>query len=251
MDGGCICICTSGEADISIDTKRHRLTKGCELILMDESVLFIRGSSDDFKVSTFLYTKQLALQAMHKIDPSLFNHIIKRPIYKYKGGGEATIVSYINILESLQNDHNNRFGVSIATNLLRCIFLNIYDKVLRFQNISHVTTATRKEDIFIRFVSLIGKHARSHRDVGFYAKELYITPRYLGDITKEVASKSPKEVIDSHIISEIKLMLTFSDMTIQQIADYLHFPDQSYFGRYFKHFTGLSPVAYRKKEIKI
>ena len=60
---------------------------------------------------------------------------------------------------------------------------------------------------------------------------------------------TPKQTIDEFLITEIKLMLTFSEMSIQQIADYLHFPDQSYFGRFFKRFTGMSPQSYRKKEM--
>lgn len=66
---------------------------------------------------------------------------------------------------------------------------------------------------------------------------------------RETAGEFPKAIIDRHIISEIKLLLTFSDLSVQQIADRLDFPDQSYLGRFFRKAVGMSPTAYRKVEM--
>lgn len=68
---------------------------------------------------------------------------------------------------------------------------------------------------------------------------------YLASVTRTLTGETPKETIDKWIVHEIKLMLMFSDLTLQQIADRMHFPDQSYLGRYFKRHTGSSPVAFR------
>ncbi|MCI7750125.1 MAG: helix-turn-helix domain-containing protein, partial [Bacteroidales bacterium] len=82
--------------------------------------------------------------------------------------------------------------------------------------------------------------------VEYYAGRLDISPRYLGTITREIDGQSPKDIIDTYIVQEIKILLSFSDMTLQQIADQLRFPDQSYLGRYFKRLAGKSPLEYRK-----
>lgn len=250
-DGGAICLCTSGEAELRIGTRRFTVSKGCEVIALDECPLFIKGCSTDFALTIFLYSKEIASQAMHKFDPSFFGHIIHNPIYRHTEPDDASITSYMKILRNLQNDSRNRFSTIIATNLLRSMMLNIYDKVHRYGTTPDKVFRTRKEDLFNKFMALINEHGRRHRDVAFYADELCISPRYLSEICREVAKESPKQTIDSHIISEIKLLLTFSDMSIQQIADYMHFPDQSYLGRFFKHYTGISPLAYRKKEASI
>lgn len=251
MDGGAICLCTSGEADLSIDTCRHHITKGCEAILLDEASLFIKGCSNDFRMTIFLYSKEVAMQALHKFDPSFFGHISRNPVYRHTDPEDASICSYMKILRNLQNDSHNIFGTIIATNLLRSMLLNVYDKVQRYGSSVEKVFQTRKEDLFNRFMSLLNEYGRCHRDVAFYAGRLCISPRYLIEICRDVANASPKQVIDSHIISELKLLLTFSEMSIQQIADHMHFPDQSYLGRFFKHATGVSPLAYRKSEMSI
>ena len=43
------------------------------------------------------------------------------------------------------------------------------------------------------------------------------------------------------MLLEIKMLLQSTDLSVQEIAYRLHFPDQSYLGRYFKKHTGESP----------
>ncbi len=249
MDGGAICLCSSGNAEISINTESHILEPGYEAILLDDNSLFIKRCSGDFRMTIFIYSKEVAFQAMHKFEPSFFTNISNCPIYRHSGDGANVILAYMTILKGIQHDIHNQFSTIMAMNLLRCIMLNIYDKMKRRGDSSEHIFRSRKEEIYHQFMYLINEHGREHRDVAYYADRLCISSRYLGEATKEIANESPKQSIDYHIISEIKLLLTFSDMSIQQIADYLHFPDQSYLGRFFRHHTGFSPLAYRKQEL--
>ena len=104
---------------------------------------------------------------------------------------------------------------------------------------------SRKEELFNRFVELVSTHFTRQRDVAFYADELCISMSYLASVTRVTTGETPKQTIDKRIVQEIKILLAFSDLSLQQIADRLNFPDQSYLGRFFKHHTGRSPIAYR------
>ena len=126
--------------------------------------------------------------------------------------------------------------------------LNIYDKIQRHL-LGKTRGTSRKQEILDAFMDIVLRHSRKHREVKYYASRLCISVRYLSEITRELMGERPKQIIDRNIISEIKLMLTFSNMSVQQIADYLYFPDQSYLGRFFKHHVGMSPLEYRKQEM--
>lgn len=106
---------------------------------------------------------------------------------------------------------------------------------------------TRGEKIYINFISLIGKFHKQERSVGFYADKLSITPKYLTSLIKKVSGKSAAQWIDEFVIMEAKNMIKYSDMSIQEISYELNFPNQSFFGKFFKHHTGISPGNYRKK----
>lgn len=81
--------------------------------------------------------------------------------------------------------------------------------------------------------------------MSFYADKLCISTRYLSTIVRSVARSSAKEFIDRAVILEIKMMLQSTDLSVQEIAYRLRFPDQSYLGRFFKKRTGESPTEYR------
>ena len=81
--------------------------------------------------------------------------------------------------------------------------------------------------------------------MSFYADKLCISTRYLSTIVRSVAHSSAKEFIDRAVILEIKMMLQSTDLSVQEIAYRLRFPDQSYLGRFFKKHTGESPTEYR------
>ena len=84
--------------------------------------------------------------------------------------------------------------------------------------------------------------------MGYYARQLCITPKYLTTLIKRISGKSVSEWIDSYVILEARTLLKYSNMSVQEIAYYLNFPNQSFFGSYFKRNTGMSPSQYKAKQ---
>lgn len=109
------------------------------------------------------------------------------------------------------------------------------------------TTSNRQMELFHRFVSLVHDCCIEEREVSFYADKLCISTRYLSAIVRRTTHQSAKELIDKIVIMEIKVLLQNTTLPIQEIAYKMHFPDQSYLGRYFKKHTGISPSAFRQE----
>lgn len=99
--------------------------------------------------------------------------------------------------------------------------------------------------IYHKFIDLLLTNRDMHRDVDYFARRLCITKSYLAGITRQIIGRTPKEMIDEHIVRAIKTQLAFGDDSLQQIAEQMNFPDQSYLGRYFKRHTGMHPSAFR------
>ena len=88
-------------------------------------------------------------------------------------------------------------------------------------------------------------HFEKERSVSFYANQLNITPKYLSEAVKEIMGKTAGELIDEAVIMQAKVLLKTPDLNIGQVATVLNFPDQSFFGKFFKKHVGLSPNQYR------
>lgn len=96
-----------------------------------------------------------------------------------------------------------------------------------------------------QFLALVQEHFRRERFLDFYASKLEITPKHLSRTVKKQTGFTAVEWIERFVILESKVLLKSSNLNIQQIADELNFPSQSFFGKYFKKFTGLSPKEFR------
>lgn len=84
--------------------------------------------------------------------------------------------------------------------------------------------------------------------MAFYARELCLTPKYLSSVVKKTTNRTVTEWINETVVLDAKTQLKSSQMTVQQIANYLNFPTPSFFGRFFKKHTGMTPKAYRLSE---
>ena len=103
---------------------------------------------------------------------------------------------------------------------------------------------TRQEEIFQRFISEVETYYRRERSVKFYADLLCISPKYLSSVIYKVSQKLAGEWIDAYVILEAKTLLKSERLTVQQISERLNFPNQSFFGKFFKRCSGMSPKEY-------
>jgi YesN/AraC family two-component response regulator len=106
----------------------------------------------------------------------------------------------------------------------------------------------RGDEIYRNLRLAIIKNYVKERKISFYANQLCITAKHLTAVVMDVSGRSVSDLISSMVILDAKSKLKYSQLTISQIADSLNFPDSSFFGKYFKKHTGLSPKEYRKRE---
>lgn len=106
--------------------------------------------------------------------------------------------------------------------------------------------ASRAMKLTNRFKHLVEKNFRENREVKEYAKQMHITPKHLSEAVKETSGKSPREIIRDMLLLESKVLLGSTDRTVTEIAQELHFEDQSHFNRFIRQHTGKTPLQFRK-----
>ncbi len=107
--------------------------------------------------------------------------------------------------------------------------------------------ADRATEITNRFKHLVERNFIEHRQVGWYAGELNITPKHLGDVVKDTIGRTPRQVVADMLLLEAKVLLGSTDLSISQVAQELHFDDQAHFAHFIKQRSGMSPTELRSK----
>lgn len=104
-----------------------------------------------------------------------------------------------------------------------------------------------KANILVKnFLVLLEENYHKNLQVHEYAQQLNITANHLTQVIKQITGKTSAELIHEKIIIESKRLLLHTSLSVNEICDILHFPDQSYFTKYFKKFTGQTPLQFRK-----
>lgn len=247
VDVDTIIFCRKGTANIEIDLIPYEIVANTQLIIIAGSIVHNISNSDDFKISYITFKHEVYDEVTAQLEPS-FTFFLKEYPCVQLGEKRINKMNYlVEAMEDFYNEKTNCFRVKIFKNNIQSFLLDVYDKTRTLFKIDKSEEVGRREELFIKFIHLIHKYCPQQREVGFYAEKLCITSRYLSSITQNVADKSAKYIIDKHAIQRIKIMLKYSNMSIQDISYELNFPDQSFFSRYFKKHTGMSPLEYRAK----
>lgn len=105
---------------------------------------------------------------------------------------------------------------------------------------------SREQRMFTDFIQLVSEFAPVHHTIDFYASRLCITPRYLSTVVKQASGRSAKQWIDEALVTRIKIDLLHTEKPITRICDDMNFPNQSFFTKFFKRMTGMTPSQFRQ-----
>lgn len=243
-----LAVCITGEISAIIDLRPRRMVSRTIMVMRPGHNLSSIHESPDFE-GFFIVVRE---EKLNQLLPSL-QYIVPNVIY-FRDNPIIEITQkelesqelIYRLLQQKLSDGRQPYNTQTIASLCEVLFYNtlgIYTARASIRN-SH---PSRREELLSKFIALVDIHFRSERSVAFYARELCVTPKHLSAVLKEVSGKTAGEWIDCRVVLEAKVMLRKSGLTIQEISLELNFSNQSFFGKYFKHFTGMSPREYRMK----
>ena len=129
---------------------------------------------------------------------------------------------------------------------------SILDLILTYSSSIYKTdeylpSTGRGHIIVKRFYQLVEENYQLNLSVAEYADKLAITPNHLTQTITQLTGKTSSQIIKSKQVLEIKRLLVHSNLSVTEIALRFNFPDQSYFAKFFKRETGISPLQYRNR----
>lgn len=145
------------------------------------------------------------------------------------------------LLAEQEENHLHKYDVMRTTLLQLCLCIS-----RKFSEEFATAASSNNYNILRSFEKLIEQHYLRLKLPKDYASLLFITPNHLNAVCKQAVAKPAGEMIRDRIILEAKRCLVNSNETISEIANKLNFEDNSYFTRFFKRYTGITPEEFRK-----
>ena len=249
IDAFIIGVGTEGETSVSFNLHEFKLKKDSIFIFTPKNVLQV-NSQQYFKADVIAispdFMRRINIDIKNMMP--LFLKFVENPALTLTPEESRSMRGMIAQIERETRGPETHFSFDIVSGLIAATIYKVGDIMYHYlaehpegQNNSH----NRAEEYFKQFTHLLGEHFREERSVGFYARQLCITPKYLTTLIKRISGQSVSEWIDNYVILEAKTLLKYSTMSIQEIAYYLNFSNQSFFGSYFKRNTGMSPSQYK------
>ena len=247
LDAFAAIFCVSGEAEVQINLKKYVLKSGTIALHVPENIIQIQ-SSDNLIIYPFIISSDY-IQKIHFETKDLINLYMAAktlPVFPLEYSDIHILEKYYYLLESIlqtYTDYKSKITIGIVTSFMYKIFEVLVTKLKENEHKRKIPE--RCEIVFNDFIKEVNLFNGTEHSLSFFADRLNLTPNYLSARVKEYSGRTAMEWIEDSVILEAKTMLKHTDLSIQEIAYKLNFPTQTFFGKYFKRITGMSPKQYK------
>ena len=243
-----IILVQEGSLEVQIDYKPYNITANTIIIVMPTHIVQSIRVSPDFKCFMLAASRSFLERPdpIHDSPEIVYMKIRKNPIIQCTKEEMKLLEKCLNILQDNIKLTSHKLQRMLLINNLQNFLIELANIFYQQEEYFAPPTLSRKEGLFSAFLRLLIANCRKEHAVSFYSEKLFITPQYLSLILKEQTGKSANKWIDDVLIQEAKILLKAPQATVQQVADLLHFSNQSTFGKFFKKHVGISPMEYRK-----
>lgn len=254
---GAILICRKGKAMLNINYKEWHLHEGAVITVFPNDVVELKVNSNVevadgtfvFEVEMLKYNASLLREASLQLEQTVYSALREDRCRQ-----DTPVVT--NIIDGMFALLKVYFNQSECTCISQLVLLQLKAFFVGFHEYLQRNPQNRPDDevksyrvreLFNRFMMLMERDYKQSRDVNYYAEKMSITSKYLTNIVRQVTGHTPKTIIDQYVILQLKMQLHRSSQSIKEIAWEYHFTDVSFFCRYFKKHTGVTPQQVREK----
>lgn len=243
-------LCEHGTLTIDYDSTSQKLSERMLMILKPGHVLRSYKASADFNGHFIVVSTKLFGDSMSTFSKMLpcFIQFRDNPVITLTPEDVASQTEMRAILRRMAYCAGHQYRDRVLRSVLEAMFYETLGLYSSYYSVEAGSISRRRDALFYSFLREVEANCAKERSVAYYAGVLCVSPKHLSATVKEVSGRTAGEWIDSYVILEAKLLLQNTGLTIQEVSTKLNFPNQSFFGKYFKHLTYMSPRAFRANQ---
>ena len=235
-----------GELSLDLNAASYHLGKNCSLIVDRKVVIDNVTHTDDFRCLICAMSTDMGFSFINKSLMQSVMHILANPVIEMGQDEVDLMVKYYDLLVFKMDHPDMNFGRETMRDIIRCFAYDLLSNINKHINQDNEDMLRQGDRIFRKFMLMMADNTSVNRSVKTYADELCVSPKYLTSVCRKHSNYTASELIASAVISRIKQLLLYSDLSIKEVASEMGFDNLSFFGKYVKKHLGLSPNNYRK-----
>ncbi len=238
---------TEGQLSLDLNGVNHQLDRNSSLFLDRNMVVNNVQHSEHFNCVICAMSTDVGFGFFNKSLMQSIMHIMANPVIKLGQDEVDLMLKYYDLLVFKMDHPEMNFGRETVRDIIRCFAYDLLTNINRHLNPEGGEDMLRQGDrVFRRFMFLLAENSNVNRSVKSYADELCVSPKYLTSVCRRHSDYTASELISISVVSRIKQLLLYSDLSIKEVAAEMGFDNLSFFGKYVKKHLGLSPNNYRK-----
>ena len=244
-----VMICTTGKIQFDYDGQLTTVHKGELFLGVPGSVVSDYMVSPDFdcKLIAVKPTEVMASRELHTMVINSMLHIKTHPVARLTETDAEDVFAYHDLICRRIRLAEHRYKNGEVRSLINAFLLRMVGIMDSGTEVKETESSVRGEQLVEKFVWMVNEDCGRNRLVEYYADRLNITSKYLSTLVRNTLGRTPTDVIKVVTMKEIERRLRYSTDSIKQISIALNFPNTSFFGKYFKQHSGMTPNSYRKK----
>lgn len=247
LSSGCIMICRRGRASFCVNYKEWEMYEGAVITFFPGDVVDLDAAAD-FEVEVLEYSASLLREASLQLERTVYSTLREDRCRQDAPVVTRIIDSMFTLLRVYFEQNDCMCIAQLVLCQLKAFFIGFHEYLQRYpEHRSDEVKSYRVRELFNLFMMLLERDYKKSRDVNHYAGQMNITPKYLTHIVRHVSGRTPKNIIDQYVILQIKMQLRSTSLSVKELAWDFHFPDVSFFCRYFKRLAGVSPLSIREQ----
>lgn len=247
FDGIVVILITSGSLRITLSGRTYTAVAGSLLLIAPNTLCQIVSLSEEFKSRVAPISLEEIIDMPNPVDTDFINIARRSPqIVLPDDTTTSSVERYFDLVEECEQLTTHTYLHEMRQAFLYALVLEVSHLQRTTEGEGTNEAKVRPERLSDDFFLLLAEHYKQERSVAFYAEQMHLTPKYLSGQIKRITGKSILEWINETVITEIKVMLKTTDLTVWQISEALNFSNPSAFVQYFKHHTGTTPLKFRR-----
>ena len=254
MDHGIVIICTAGAAQFEYNGQTVQLNENDLFLCMVRSVVEKFMSTPDFNCRQVWFSRG-ELWNMNMYVKNSLADVLPLKLNPKVSLGDADISLFDQYFQQLCHHMRNSSQLlypEIVRSIVGTFLLEVLSVMRRGlnkdnNNMINDNGGLHGKKLAERFLQLVEQSDGRIRRVDEFALMLNVTPKYLSKLLMDTMKIRPSDMVAFYTLQAIENRLRYTDMTMQQIADDLKFPNPSFFGKYFKEHAGMTPMEFRTK----